>query len=202
MSGKWNETETYKEKFYNNAKNKIPSNILDEIHKIDFRNIPKGAPKLTNETLGSILRSLGWADKGKCVAVSSLRLDHFKNHVGLEKELRTDRDLLYDVLKLQLGYVLGNLISGIIITYDKDVRVKGGNKPYLQKLDRKIEQFQKVIKFTIPLLVIGLKEKNFETKKVPERHVKYPVALRGPSYQRYLEKLRKKRKNAKYKTLP
>jgi hypothetical protein len=96
-------------------------------------------------------------DSGKSVAVGSFRLDHFKNGVGLEREFRTIRDLLFDILKLQLGYVLKNLTSGIIIAYDKNVEVKGGNYPYLQELDRKIEEFQKVINFKIPLLVIGLK---------------------------------------------
>jgi hypothetical protein len=159
MNGTLNETETYIERSYHDARNKIPRDILDEIHEIVSRDIPVGEPKSTNKTLASLLREKGWTGRGKCVAVGSLRLDHFKNNIGLERELRTDRDLLYNVLKLQLGYVLGNLTSGIIVTYDRNIRVKGRNTPYLQKLERKIEQFRNVIKFTVPLLVIGLKEK-------------------------------------------
>jgi len=194
MSDKWNETETYMEKFYNNAQNKIPSNILDEIHKIDFRNIPKGQPRQTNKELRLILRSSGWTNHSFRANSSKFSLDDFKDDIGLERQFRTYRDLVYDVLKLQLGYNLGELKAGVIINYDENVKVKGGNSPYIQELDRKIEEFQEVINFDIPLLVIGLKEKTFlAQKEVPERHVKYPAKDRGPSDQRYLEKLRRKR---------
>jgi hypothetical protein len=120
--------------------------------------------------------------------------------VGLEREFRTSRDLLFDVLKLQKGYNNGKLTSGIIITYDESVKGRTPtlerNKPYLQELDKLLKEFGDTIKLTIPLLVIGLKQKTFLTQ-VPQRRVKYPAKDRGPSYQKYLEKLRRERKEGK-----
>jgi len=152
------EKGNYVEKFYNNAEKKIPLGILDEIREIDFNTIPKGEPTPTNEKLSSVLKNLNWTNERKYTAVGSFFLDHFKNGIGLEREFRTIRDLVFDTMKLQLGHVLGKLSAGIIITYDEMVDVKGGNNPSLQELDRKIEEFRNVINFTVPLLVIGLKK--------------------------------------------
>jgi len=151
--------KSYVEKFYNDAEKKIPGNIIKETSDLNFSAIPKGDPTPTNKNLGCILKELGWITKGEDLWVGSYRLDHFKNGIGLEREFRTDRDLLFDVLKLQLGYNTKKLSSGIIITYDNSVKVKGGNRPYIQELDKSITEFRdgKVLGFTIPLWVIGLR---------------------------------------------
>jgi len=68
-------------------------------------------------------------------------------------------DLLHDVLKLQKAHHDSKLSRGIMITYDASVGnfKKGGQNANIVELDKMIEEFQEVIRFTIPLWAIGLK---------------------------------------------
>lgn len=166
-------TYNYSQKSYNNALSVIPANIVNEVYDSLAFVFITGEPKKINKALNSkFTRNRGWVSNSEETFVEPFRpeskrgrfqVDHFRDGVGLEQEFRTSRDLLFDLLKLQLGHNWKRLSSGIIITFDENIKGKGDylqrNKPYLQELDRLINRFGSAINFTIPLLVIGLKER-------------------------------------------
>lgn len=148
------EHKCYVEKFYNNANHLIPPDIRDEVLSIDFCKIPVGEPKESNKVLDKFFRKKGW---NRSPGISDFRFDWGKDHVALEQQFRTSRDFVLDILKFQLAHKRKTFLYGIVITYDESIEIKGRNDAYIQKLDKRLKEFEGIINFKVPLWAIGLK---------------------------------------------
>ena len=155
------DTEFFSEKFYNFAENKIPKNIQDDIHNIKFNELDTSNNKKLNPSLEKELINKGWK-KGEKLGDFKITIpDFMKDHIAIEAQFRQDTNVLYNILSLQHAFDNNKIIAGILITFDaREHKAQHSMNASIQILDILLKEFEKQIKFTIPLWAIGIKDRN------------------------------------------
>jgi len=155
------DTEFFSQKFYNFAENKIPKNIQDDIHNIKFNELDTSNNQKLNLSLEKELIIKAWEKRGNIGDCKKTITDFMKDHIAIEAQFRQDTNVLYNILSLQHAFDNNKIIAGILITFDaREHKAQHSMNASIQILDILLKEFEKQIKFTIPLWAIGIKDRN------------------------------------------